>query len=81
MIAALSEVPLSTSIPAFSVGADACGKSAFNVMIESPTFNSVVFTYVVVPEIVKSPVTTTLPEMVPPADANFVFANVYAELA
>ena len=75
MIAALSEVPLSTSIPAFSVGADACGKSAFNVMMASPTLNSVVFTYVVKPETVKLPVTTTSPETVPPDDEYLVFAN------
>ena len=51
--------PRLTSIPAFSVGAFPDGRSAFKAIILSPICKLVVLIYVVVPLIVKFPVTTT----------------------
>jgi hypothetical protein len=50
---AFADVPLLTSIPAFSVGDPLA--SAFNVMMLSPIFNVVVLMYVVVPDTVRFP--------------------------
>ena len=68
-------LPRFTSIPAFSDGEDPIGKSAFSVRMLSPINRVCVFAYVVLPEIVRLPVTTTSPLTVPPDELNFVAAK------
>ena len=68
--------PLSTCKPAFSVGFDNWSMSEFRVSILSPIFNWFVSIYVTSPLIIKLPVIFTSPEIVPPAEANLVFACV-----
>ena len=69
-----------TRIPEFSVGVPD-SKLLFKSIVLSAILTISDVTVVVAPDTVKLPVTTTSPEIVPPADANFVLANVYEALA
>ena len=74
----LAELPRLISMPAFSVGGDAPGKSAFNVIILSLISNVCVLTYVLVPVTVKfALIVTSLLNVVVPVTAK-VFDRVVA---
>ena len=64
-----------TRIPEFSVGVPD-SKLLFKSIVLSAILTISDVTVVVAPDTVKLPETTTSPEIVPPADANFVLANV-----
>ena len=75
----LVEEPRLISIPALNEGAPVTLE--FNVMILSLTVKFSVFAYTVAPVIVKFPVTTVSPVIVPPEDENFVLAVLKAACA